>query len=92
MAEGPFWVTAIELGARRGGSAAGLLNTGGNAGGMLAPVLTPWVGQYYGWGYAVALGAIICLLGAFFWLGIGQEDGELGIGQDRAEGMATMSL
>jgi ACS family D-galactonate transporter-like MFS transporter len=69
-AEGAFWVTAIELGGRRGGSSAALLNTGGNAGGMLAPVLTPWIGQLYGWGYAVGLGAMVCLLGVLFWLGI----------------------
>ncbi len=69
-AEGAFWVTAIELGGRRGGSSAAILNTGGNAGGMLAPVLTPWIGQLYGWGYAVGLGALISLLGVLLWLGI----------------------
>jgi len=69
-AEGAFWVTAIELGRRRGGSSAAILNTGGNAGGMLAPFLTPWIGQLYGWGYAVGLGAMISLLGVLFWLGI----------------------
>ena len=68
--EGTFWVTAIELGGRRGGSSAAIFNTGGNLGGMLAPVLTPWIGERYGWGYAVGLGAMICLLGVVFWLGI----------------------
>ena len=34
--EGPFWATAVSLGGRRGGSAAALLNTGGNLGGLLA--------------------------------------------------------
>ena len=70
MAEGPSWATAIELGGRRGGTAAGLLNTGGNAGGILAPILTPWIGQALGWGYAVSLGALICLAGVILWLGI----------------------
>jgi MFS family permease len=69
-AEGPFWVTAVELGGRRRGSSAALFNTGGNAGGMLAPVVTPWVGQNHGWGYAVGLGALICLAGVAFWLGV----------------------
>ncbi len=69
-AEGAFWVTAIELGGRRGGSSAAILNTGGNAGGMLAPFLTPLIGRLYGWGYAVGLGALISLLGVLFWLGI----------------------
>jgi MFS family permease len=69
-AEGPLWVTAIELGGRRGGSSAALFNTGGNAGGMLAPVLTPWVGQLYGWGYAVGLGSVICVLGVLLLQGV----------------------
>jgi len=69
-AEGPFWATAIELGGRRGGSAAGLLNTGGNVGGILAPIVTPWVGQRYGWGGAVALGSLVSLMGVALWFGI----------------------
>lgn len=69
-AEGPFWVTAIERGGRRGGSAAALMNTVGNAGGILAPILTPWVGQRYGWPSAVILGSLVCVAGLFLWLGI----------------------
>lgn len=69
-AEGPFWATATELGGRRAGSAAALMNTGGNAGGMLAPVVTPWVGQQFGWGYAMGLGGLICLVGVVLWFGI----------------------
>src|SRR5262249_8987541 len=40
--EGPCWTTAVELGGRRGGTAAGIFNTGGNLGGQLAPWVTPW--------------------------------------------------
>lgn len=69
-AEGPFWATATALGGRRRGSSAALFNTGGNAGGMLAPVVTPWVGEHYGWGPAVALGGLVCLAGVALWLGI----------------------
>jgi MFS family permease len=74
MAEGPFWSTAVALGGRRGGSAAALLNTGGNAGGMLAPVLTPWIGETYGWGPAVCLGSAICLVGVVLWCWIDPEE------------------
>jgi MFS transporter, ACS family, D-galactonate transporter len=45
MCEGPVWATAIELGGRYGATAAGICNTGGNAGGMIAPVATPWLGR-----------------------------------------------
>jgi MFS family permease len=70
LAEGPTWSTAVELGGHRGGSAAGILNFGGNAGGILAPIITPWVGQFLGWGYAVALGGLICMAGVGLWIWI----------------------
>jgi MFS family permease len=82
--EGTFWVTAIELGGRRGGSSAALFNTGGNLGGMLAPVLTPWIGQVYGWGYAVGLGAVICLMGVILWFGI-----EVGMSSLKSQKLST---
>ncbi|MSU61145.1 MAG: MFS transporter [Pedosphaera sp.] len=68
--EGSFWSTAVELGGRRGGTAAAILNTGGNGGGLLAPVVTPWVSGHFGWQVGIGLGGLICLLGALCWLGI----------------------
>lgn len=68
--EGPCWATAIELGGRRGGTAAGIFNTGGNLGGLLAPTLTPWISDRFGWSWGIALGSIACLLGVGLWLGI----------------------
>jgi MFS family permease len=74
LSEGPFWASAVELGGRRGGSSAALFNTGGNAGGLLAPVVTPWVGELLGWGYAVALGGLICLVGVVLWFWIDLDE------------------
>jgi ACS family glucarate transporter-like MFS transporter len=68
--EGPCWATAVELGGRRGGTSAGIFNTGGNAGGLLAPVVTPWVSSQWGWPWGIALGAFACLLGVGLWLGV----------------------
>lgn len=68
--EGPFWASAVELGGTRGGSAAALLNTGGNGAGLIAPIVTPWVGALFGWSAAVALGGGVCLVGVVLWLGI----------------------
>ena len=68
--EGPFWATAVEIGERNGGTAAAICNTGGNAGGMLAPVVTPWVSGHLGWPWGIALGGLVCLLGALCWWGI----------------------
>jgi len=68
--EGPFWATAIELGGRHGATAAGILNTGGNAGGALAPVLAPVVSAALGWEWGIGVGSIACLAGVAFWFWI----------------------
>src|SRR5204863_9696156 len=78
--ESPFWSTAIELGGRRhGGTAGGILNTGGNIGGIIAPYLTPWVAErfkdapwvptYFGdsWRLSLYLGSLIVVVGVIVW-------------------------
>jgi MFS family permease len=73
--EGPSWATAIELGGRRGGTSAGIFNTGGNVLGALAPPLVPWIAkqmQAHGhdprWGLATA--GMVAFVGAILWLWI----------------------
>ena len=68
--EGPYWTTAVELGGRRGGTSAALFNTGGNVGGLLAPVVTPYIGKYLHWQGGVAVAGLLCVLGAALWFGI----------------------
>lgn len=74
--EGPFWSSAVEIGRKRGGMAAAIMNTGGNGGGMLAPVITPWVSEHYGWPIGIGLGAAVCLFGALCWrwIDLGEEE------------------
>ena len=38
--EAAYWTTAVDLGGPYGGTAAAILNTGGNAGGLPAPIIT----------------------------------------------------
>jgi MFS family permease len=68
--EGPFWATAVDIGGAKGGTAAAICNTGGNLGGLLAPVVTPWVSGHLGWPWGIGLGGVICFLGALCWRGI----------------------
>jgi sugar phosphate permease len=72
--EAPQWTISVALGGRRGAMAAGIFNTGGNLGGMLAPVVTPWVKEGLGWSWAIALGSIVCLIGACLWLWIDPQE------------------
>jgi sugar phosphate permease len=65
--EAPTWTTAVELGGRRGATAAGICNTGGNVGGFIAPVVTPWVATHVSWPCAIGLGSVVCLVGVALW-------------------------
>jgi MFS family permease len=65
--EGPFWITAVDLGGRRGGASAAICNTGGNLGGLVAPVLTPFLSELANWQAAISVGCLVCLAGAAQW-------------------------
>ena len=86
LCEGLFWTTAPTLEKRSGGLACAFLNTVGNAGGLLAPIFTPWIGRHYGWTTAIAVACCVCGLGAVLWLWIDSdaktrsETGTLGVG------------
>jgi MFS family permease len=78
LCEAGFWTTVVELGHPFGGTAAGLMNTGGNAGGTLSPALTPILSAFFaahygpelGWRLSLGVAGIIVIAGAAFWLGV----------------------
>ena len=65
--ESPFWVAGVEIGGKRGGLSAALLNTVGNAGGLVAPIVTPLFSERFGWQWGLAVASVLCLLGAVLW-------------------------
>jgi len=46
---GPFWASTIDLTRPHAGTPSGLMNTGANLGGTLAPSLTPWLAEQFSW-------------------------------------------
>jgi MFS family permease len=76
--EGAFWTTVVELGGRFGGTAAGLMNLGGNAGGALSPYITPLLGGLFtatygadlGWRLSLAVAGGVAVAGAVLWVGV----------------------
>jgi len=70
LCESAFWTTAVELGGDRGGTAAAIMNTGGNGIGLLAPMVTPAISAKLGWAWGIGLGAVIGLLGGLCWFAI----------------------
>ncbi len=75
LCEGIFWTTAPTLEKKTGGMACAFLNTGGNAGGLLAPIFTPYLAKEFGWPAAISVACVVCALGGLLWLGIDSEAG-----------------
>jgi MFS transporter, ACS family, D-galactonate transporter len=68
--EGAFWTLAVEIGGKRGGLAAAILNTGGNAGGLIAPFMMPYLSDWFGWQAGFGVAGVCCLLAALCWVWI----------------------
>lgn len=70
LCEGVFWTTATDIGGRARGFAGAFMNTGGNIGGLISPVLTPAMAQHTGWGGAIAIACAISGVGGLVWFWI----------------------
>jgi len=70
ICEAPFWTSATQVGSARGGMSAAIMNTGGNGGGLLAPVVTPLFASFFGWKGGLGLACGVSVLGALCWLWI----------------------
>jgi len=71
--DGPYWAAAIDAGGRHAGTGGAIFNTGGNLGGMLAPVVTPLIARWAGWSAGIYAGGAVALLGVAVWLFIGAQ-------------------
>ena len=65
-----FWAACIDLGEQFSGSVAGLMNTFGNFGGWLSPIVTAYLAARFGWTAALGLAALVTVGSGLFWLGV----------------------
>ena len=68
--EGPYWATANQISGRNAGFTGGLLNMGGNLGGVISPTLTPLIAQHFGWIHALDFTGLVALGAAALWLSV----------------------
>jgi ACS family glucarate transporter-like MFS transporter len=66
--EGAYWNSSIAIGSQLAGAAGGVLNTGGNAMGIVNALLVAWFAQAFGWPFAIASGALFSLIAAILLL------------------------
>src|ERR1700682_824881 len=74
LAISSYFATAIEIFPDYSATVSGTMNTGAGLGGIIAPVLTPWVANHFGWGSALSLAGVFSLIAAVLWNFIGSPD------------------
>jgi ACS family glucarate transporter-like MFS transporter len=68
--EGAFWATMAEMSGKQSGLAGGVMNFGGNLGGVISPALTPWMAARIGWESALTVTAVLAVVAGVLWLGV----------------------
>jgi ACS family glucarate transporter-like MFS transporter len=68
IADMTYWTAGIDVAGDQVGVVGGILNTGANVGGALAPVLTPWIASFAGWSWGLYAGCLVALAALVAWL------------------------
>ena len=68
FAEGAFWSAQTFVAGPYTAPACGLMNTGGNAAGIVVAPLMPFLAQHIGWVAALSTGTVVAFMGALLWL------------------------
>ena len=68
--EGAFWATVAGLAGEHSGTGGAIMNTGCNIGGLISPMLTPVLGEMFGWEPALHVAAGLSIVAALAWLRI----------------------
>ena len=74
MAVGVYWATCLDIGNDYAGTISGFMNTIGNIGSALSPLVFGAVLQFTGsWIYPFCVAATILVIGALMWLKVNPE-------------------
>jgi ACS family glucarate transporter-like MFS transporter len=68
--EGAYWGAAMYVARSDSMAATGLLNTGGNVGGLIGIPVVAYLSSHNHWTAAFAMGAVCAAVGAATWMGV----------------------
>jgi MFS transporter, ACS family, glucarate transporter len=74
LTEGPFWAAAVAVSGKHASTGCGILNTGGNAVGVIGALLVPLTAERIGWIPALATASGFAIVGAALWLWIRADE------------------
>lgn len=67
---GAAWSTCIDIGRSRAGALSGAMNTSGQVGAILSPIITAYLARHFGWDTPLYLTGTLFVLGSLCWLWI----------------------
>jgi len=70
IAQSIFWAVTADIAGEHVGVVSGLMNMGGQAGGVCTASLTPLIAAHFGWQMSFVTAAAIAALGAAAWIAI----------------------
>jgi ACS family glucarate transporter-like MFS transporter len=65
-----WWATVNDIGPGDSGTLSGIMNTAGSLGGVVSPVMTPWIAGRFGWTRALDFAALVVVSAGALWLPI----------------------
>jgi MFS transporter, ACS family, glucarate transporter len=71
--EAAYWAASMAVGRSDAMAIGGVLNTGGNLGGIIGIPVVAWLSGRHAWGTAFAVGSLCAVVAALLWLGIDVE-------------------
>ena len=73
LSQSSFWSVTADLAGSSAGSVSGVMNMGGQIGGVVTATLTPYIADRYGWTASFLVAAALCALGSAAWLLVDPE-------------------
>lgn len=72
--EGPYWAATMQVARSDSAAATGLLNTGGNAGGLIGIPIVAYLSAQGEWNAAFETGAVLAIIAALTWIWVDASD------------------
>lgn len=73
LAQSSFWSVTADMAGASAGSVSGVMNMGGQIGGIVTASLTPLIARQFSWTASFLVAAVLCAAGSLAWLAVDPE-------------------
>ncbi len=73
LSQSSFWSVTADMGGASAGSVSGIMNMGGQIGGIVTASLTPIIAHNFSWTASFLVAAALCAVGSLAWLFVNPE-------------------